>query len=163
MEVAETKTVAALVTGGEANAGPPLGPSLGPLGVNVMAIVKEINDKTKDYAGMRVPVKINVDTETKQFSVEVGVPTAAALIVKEASALKGASTPKSATAGNLSIAQLAKIANAKKSQSYGASTKAVAKEIVGTCVSMGITIEGEDPRQVAGEIDAGKWDKDLRD
>ncbi|MHB1868049.1 MAG: 50S ribosomal protein L11, partial [Nitrososphaerales archaeon] len=50
----ETKTVSALVVGGEANAGPPLGPALGPLGVNVMMIVKQINDLTKDYTGMRV-------------------------------------------------------------------------------------------------------------
>ncbi|MFI5421598.1 MAG: 50S ribosomal protein L11, partial [Nitrososphaerales archaeon] len=60
----DTKTVSALVVGGEANAGPPLGPALGPLGVNVMAIVKEINELTKDYAGMRVPVKVNVETDT---------------------------------------------------------------------------------------------------
>jgi large subunit ribosomal protein L11 len=157
----ETKTVAALVTGGEANAGPPLGPSLGPLGVNVMSIVKEINEKTKDYAGMRVPVRIHVNTETKEFSVEVGVPTAAALIVKESGIQKGAATPKATVVGNLTISQVAKIAKAKKPQSYGSSIKAVVKEVAGTCVSMGVTIEGEDPRQLAKEIDSGKWDMKL--
>jgi large subunit ribosomal protein L11 len=159
--LAETKTVSALVVGGEANAGPPLGPALGPLGVNVMAIVKAINDKTKDYTGMRVPVKVNVDTETKQFDIEVGIPTAAALIVKESGVSKGAATPKTAVAGNLNIDQLVKIASVKKSQSYGSSTKSVAKEVAGTCLSMGITVEGKPAKEFIQEVSQGKWDEAL--
>ena len=139
----ETKTISALVVGGEANAGPPLGPALGPLGVNVMMIVKEINEKTKDYAGMRVPVKVNVETETKQFDVEVGIPTAAALIVKETGIAKGSGTPKTAPAGNITVDKLVKIARAKMPQSYGSSVKAVASEVAGTCLSMGVTVEGK--------------------
>jgi large subunit ribosomal protein L11 len=154
----EPKTVSALVVGGEANAGPPLGPALGPLGVNVMAIVKEINEQTKDYTGMRVPVKVNVDTETKQFSIEVGIPSASALIVKESGASKGSATPKSAIAGNLTVDKLAKIAGVKMPQSYGATIKSVAKEVAGSCVSMGVTIEGKPAKDFLVEIDEGKWD-----
>ena len=124
----ETKTVSVLVVGGEANAGPPLGPALGPLGVNVMLIVKQINELTKDYAGMRVPVKVNVETETKQFNVEVGIPTASALIVKESGIAKGSGTPKTAVAGNITVDKLVKIAALKRQQSYGATVKSVAKE-----------------------------------
>jgi large subunit ribosomal protein L11 len=159
--MAETKTVSALVVGGEANAGPPLGPALGPLGVNVMSIVKEINEKTKDYAGMRVPVKVNVETETKQFTIEVGIPTAAALIVKESGIPKGAATPKTAVAGNLNIDQLVKIATVKKPQSYGSNTKSVSKEIAGTCVSMGVTVEGKSGKEFLEEVKQGKWDDAL--
>jgi|SRR5579872_4890694 large subunit ribosomal protein L11 len=157
----ETKTVSALVVGGEANAGPPLGPALGPLGVNVMAIVKEINDKTKDYAGMRVPVKVNVDTETKQFEIEVGIPTAAALIVKESGIPKGSATPKTVVAGNLNIDQLVKIASVKKNQSYGSTTKSVAREVAGTCVSMGVTVEGKSAKEFLQEVSQGNWDEAL--
>jgi len=89
----ETKTVMALIVGGEANAGPPLGPALGPLGVNVMAVVKKINESTAIYKGMRVPVKITVDTESKSFDVEVGTPTTSALLVKEAGIGKGSGKP----------------------------------------------------------------------
>ncbi|MHA2067153.1 MAG: 50S ribosomal protein L11, partial [Candidatus Thorarchaeota archaeon] len=85
----EKKSVSVLVVGGEANAGPPLGPALGPLGVNVLAIVKAINEATKEYLGMRVPLKVNVDSETKQFELEIGIPTTSALIVKEAGTEKG--------------------------------------------------------------------------
>ena len=155
----ESKSVSALVVGGEANAGPPLGPALGPLGVNVMAIVKEINEQTKDYTGMRVPVKVNVDTETKKFTIEVGIPSAAALVVKESGASKGASTPKTAVAGNLTVDQLVKIAGIKKPQSYGATTKSVAREVAGSCVSMGITIEGKSAKDFLAEVKDGKWDE----
>jgi|SRR5579875_655711 len=157
-ELPEIKTVSALVVGGEANAGPPLGPALGPLGVNVMAIVKQINDSTKDYAGMRVPVKINVDTESKQFNVEVGIPTASALIVKEAGITKGSSTPKTAVAGNLTIDKLVKISSLKMQQSYGSNVKSVAKEVAGSCISMGVTIEGKAAKDFIQEINQGKWD-----
>ncbi len=157
----DIKTVSALVVGGEANAGPPLGPALGPLGVNVMAIVKEINEKTKDYAGMRVPVKVNVNTDDKRFEIEVGIPTAAALIVKESGIAKGAGTPKTVVAGNLNIDQLVKIASVKKTQSYGSSTKSVAKEVAGTCVSMGVTVEGKSGKEFLEEVNQGKWDDAL--
>ncbi len=159
----ETKTVSALVVGGEANAGPPLGPALGPLGVNVMQIVKEINEVTKAYTGMRVPVKVNVDTDTKQFTIEVGIPTAAALIVKESGISKGAATAKTAVAGNLTVDQLVKIACVKKAQSYGSELKSVAKEVAGTCVSMGVTIEGKQGKDFLAEVKEGKWDDALQD
>ncbi|HKW05366.1 MAG TPA: 50S ribosomal protein L11 [Nitrososphaerales archaeon] len=159
----ETKTISVLVVGGEATAGAPLGPALGPLGVNVMSIVKEINDMTKDYAGMRVPVKVNVDSDTKQFNVEVGIPTASALIVKESGIAKGSGTPKTAAAGDLSVKSLAKIASLKEQQSYGASVKSVAKEVAGSCVSMGVTIEGKSAKDFIKEVNEGKWDKALSD
>ncbi|MCS7105233.1 MAG: 50S ribosomal protein L11, partial [Thermofilaceae archaeon] len=68
----KVKTFQFLVEGGKASAGPPIGPSLGPLGINVLEVVKRINELTKDFAGMRVPVKVTVDTEKKKFDVEVG-------------------------------------------------------------------------------------------
>ena len=158
----ERKTVGALVVGGEATAGPPLGPALGPLGVNVMAIVKQINEVTKEYVGMRVPVRIHVDTETKQFEVEVGVPTTSALVVKEASIPKGSSNPKTTLQGNLTWDQLLRIAKAKLPQSYGSTLKAVAKEVLGSCVSIGIKVENQDPRDLLKEVDEGKWDSKLK-
>ncbi|MFL6525106.1 MAG: 50S ribosomal protein L11, partial [Nitrososphaera sp.] len=85
----EKKSVSAIVSGGEANAVPPLGPAMGPMGVNVLQVVNTINEKTKDFPGMKVPVKVEVDTETKKFTVEVGIPPTAALVAKEAGITKG--------------------------------------------------------------------------
>ena len=150
------KTVEALVAGGQATAGPPLGPALGPLGVNVLAIVNKINEVTKDYAGMKVPVKVTVNPETKEFEVTVGTPTASALIVSELKVEKGSGSPKAQKVGDLSMEQLVKIAKMKRVQLLASDTKRAAKEILGTCVSMGVTVAGKDPREVQKEIDEGK-------
>ncbi len=154
----EKKTVDALVSGGQATAGPPLGPALGPLGVNVVAIVNKINELTKDYAGMKVPVKIVVDPETKTFEVSVGTPTTSALIVSELKIEKGSSKPKEEKVGDLTVAQVISIAKKKRPELLAKSLKLASKEILGSCVSMGITVEGKDPREVQREIDEGKHD-----
>jgi len=159
----EKKVVNALIVGGEATAGPPLGPALGPLGVNVVAVVNKINELTKEYSGMRVPVKIAVDIETKDFNVEVGTPTTSALIVKEAGIQKGSGTPKASFVGNLSFQQVLKIAKIKGQYSYGKNLKSVIREVVGSCVSMGVSIEGKDPRVIQREIYEGKWDKAIEE
>jgi large subunit ribosomal protein L11 len=155
------KIVEALVAGGQATAGPPLGPALGPLGVNVLAIVNKINEVTKDYAGMKVPVKVIVDTETKEFEVTVGTPTASALIVSELKIEKGSGSPKAQKVGDLSMEQVVRIAKLKQAELLSTNTKAAVKEILGTCVSMGVTVEGKDPREVQKEIDEGKHDATL--
>ncbi len=158
----EKKVIDALVNGGQATAGPPLGPALGPLGVNVLAIVTKINEVTKAYAGMKVPVKISVDTETKEFEVNVGTPTASALIVSELGVEKGAKTPKTEKVGNLSMEQVLRIAKVKRAELLSKKLKAAVKEVLGSCVSMGVTVENKDPREVQHEIDQGKYDELLK-
>ena len=158
----EKKAVSALETGGEASAGPPLGPALGPMGANVLGIVNEINSKTADFKGMRVPVKVEVDLETKQFTITVGTPTTSALIAKESGAPKGAAKPKTDYVGDLSIDKVVSIARSKIEGSYAKTVKAAAKEVVGSCVSMGVKVEGMDPREFMAELDAGKWDSKFQ-
>jgi large subunit ribosomal protein L11 len=157
----EKKTVNALVTGGEASAGPPLGPALGPLGVNVLAIVNEINKQTSEFKGMRVPVKIDVDQETKQFSVSIGTPTTSALIAKESAIAKGSAKPNVDFVGDLTIDKVVNIAKSKMAGSYAFSIRSAVKEVVGSCVSMGVKVEGVDAREFIKQIDEGKWDKKL--
>ena len=156
--MSEKKVVELLVSGGQANAGPPLGPALGPLGVNIVAIVTKINELTKDYAGMRVPVKITVNTEDKTFDVTVGTPTASALIIAELKVEKGSGTPNTVKIGNLSMEQMVRIAKIKAPQLLATNIKDATKELLGTCVSLGVTTEGKDPREVQKEIDAGDYD-----
>ncbi|MEM2767782.1 MAG: 50S ribosomal protein L11 [Candidatus Bathyarchaeia archaeon] len=157
--MSEKKVVELLVSGGQATAGPPLGPALGPLGLNVMAVVNKINELTRDYAGMKVPVKVIVDPQTKEFEVNVGVPTTSALIVSELKIEKGSGSPKAQKVGNLSIEQLIRIAKIKCPELLSKSLKSAAKEILGTCVSMGVTVEGKDPKEVIREIDEGRYDQ----
>src|SRR4030042_6857884 len=142
--MADKKIVELLINGGQANAGPPLGPALGPLGVNTMAIVNKINELTRDYAGMKVPVKVAVDVETKSFEVTVGTPTASALIVSEVKIEKGSGTPNTRKVGNLNMAQVVRIAKIKRPELLAPTLKDAAKEMLGTCVSIGVTVEGRD-------------------
>jgi large subunit ribosomal protein L11 len=158
----EKKVINALVTGGEANAGPPLGPALGPLGVNVLGIVNEINKQTGDFKGMRVPVKVEVDSETKQFVISVGTPTTSALIAKESGIPKGSAKPNAELVGDLTMDKVITIAKSKIAGSYAANIKSAAKEVVGSCVSMGVKVEGKDAREFMKEIDAGKWDSKFQ-
>jgi len=158
----EKKVINALVTGGEASAGPPLGPALGPLGVNVLGIVNEINKLTADFKGMRVPVKVEVDSETKQFAVIVGTPTTAALVVKEAAIAKGSGKPNLDFVGDLTIDKVVNIAKSKMSGSYAKTLRSAVKEVIGSCVSIGVKVEGKDAREFMGEIDEGKWDSKLQ-
>lgn len=157
--MSEKKVVDLLVSGGQATAGPPLGPALGPLGVNVLEIVNRINELTKDYAGMKVPVKVTVDPETKEFEVTVGTPTTSALIVRELKIEKGSGTPNTEKVGDLTMEQVVRISELKRSEVLAKTLKAAAKEVLGSCVSMGVTVEGKDPREVQREIDEGKYDK----
>jgi large subunit ribosomal protein L11 len=158
----DKKSVSALVSGGEANAGPPLGPALGPMGVNVLQVVNMINEKTKDFPGMKVPVKVEVDSETKRFTVEVGIPPTAALIAKEAGIPKGSGTAGTNYAGDLTIAAAVKIAKMKIEGSYAKDIKGATKEVVGSCVSMGVKVEGKPAKEVFQDISAGKYDELLK-
>jgi len=158
----EKKTISALVSGGEASAGPPLGPALGPMGVNVLQVVNTINEKTKDFPSMKVPVKVEVDSETKKFTVEVGIPPTAALVAKEAGITKGSGASGSNFAGDLSIASAVKIAKMKIEGSYAKDVKGAVKEVLGSCVSMGIKVEGKPAKEIYADISAGKHDDLLK-
>jgi large subunit ribosomal protein L11 len=156
--MADLKVVEALVNGGQATAGPPLGPALGPLGVNVLAIVNKINEVTQDFSGMKVPVKVSVNTETKEFEVSVGTPTTSALLVSELGITKGSGVPNTEKVGDLTMEQVMKIARMKRADVLGRDIKAAVKEVLGTGVSMGVTVLGKDPREIQKEIDEGKHD-----
>jgi len=126
--------------------------------MNVMAVVREINKLTADFAGMRVPVKVIVDVDKKTFKVEVGTPTTAALIIKELKISKGSGQPVKSPVGNLTLKQAIKIALIKKDNMKTKTLKAALKSVLGTALSMGVTVESKDPRIVQKEIDEGKYD-----
>jgi len=155
-----TSVVEALVPGGKANPGPPLGPALGPLGINIKDVIDKINDKTKDYNGMQVPVKVIVD-DNKNFEIEIGTPPTAALILKEVGIEKGSGESGTVVVGDLTVVQAAKVARMKKDDILSYTLKMAVKEIIGTCVPMGVTVEGLDPRECQKAIDEGKFDDAL--
>lgn len=156
------QSVDALVEGGKATAAPPLGPALGPLGVNIGQVISEINKKTDSFKGMQVPVKVIVDTDTKKFTVTVGTPPASALIKKEAGIQKGASNPLAEKVADLKIEMIIKVAKMKSDSLLGKTLKQKVKEIIGTCRSMGILVEGVPAGEAIKMVDAGKFDEEIR-
>ena len=160
--MADLQTVSTLVTGGQASAGPPLGPALGPMGINVMQVITAINEKTKDFEGMKVPVTVSVDPTTKKWEIEIGIPSSAALLLKEAGIQKGSGTSGANWVGDVTFDTIVKVAKTKLESSYATSLKSVAKEIVGTCVSLGLKIEGRTPKEITAEVNNGTWDEKLR-
>ncbi|OIO21772.1 50S ribosomal protein L11 [Candidatus Micrarchaeota archaeon CG1_02_47_40] len=151
-------TIDAIVEGGKASAGPPLGPALGPMGVNIAQVIAKINEQTKNFAGLKVPVKVIIDTAAKTYEVEVGSPPTGELIKGELKIEKGRKE-KGQIAGNLSIEQAIKIAKMKDTLSK--SLKGKVKEVLGTCVSLGVTCEGRDAKKIIGEVNAGNYDSKL--
>jgi large subunit ribosomal protein L11 len=148
-------TISGLVEGGKVSGGPPFGPALGPLGVNINAVVTEINEKTKQYAGIKIPVKVMVDTVAKTFTINVGAPPTSALIMKEINIQAGAKT-KDEVVGNITLDQVKSVAKSKESKLYGKGMAERVKQVLGTCKSMGVKCENEDPREIIRKINAGE-------
>jgi len=140
--------VSILVEGGKAAAGATLGSALGPLGVNVGQVVQKINQETQEFAGMRVPVIIRVDPNTRAFTLVVGRPPVAALLLKEAKKEKGSGKPKTEVIGDVSLDAVQRIAEAKGEDLEGRSLDEKMNQVIGTCVSLGLTVAGEDPRSL---------------
>lgn len=151
-----------MVEAGKATAAPPLGPALGPTGVNIGQVVMEINKRTNDLKGMQVPVKVSIDTDTKEFLIEIGTPPASALIKKEAKIEKGASNPLTDKVADLLIEQIIKIAKMKEDALLGKDLRGRVKEVIGTCNSMGILVEGMPARDALRAIEEGKFDAEIK-
>lgn len=157
-----TEKIEQLVEGGKATAAPPLGPALGPMGVNIGQVIAKINEKTAVFKGMQVPVKIIVDTATKQFEIEVGTPPATALLKAEAKIEKASGSPKMEKVADIRIEQVIKVAKMKEDDLLGKTLKEKVKEIIGTCVSMGVMVEGVEAKDAIKLVNEGKFDKEIK-
>jgi len=155
------QSIKVLVDGGKASAGPPLGPALGPTGVNVGQVVAQINEKTKPFAGMKVPVEVIFDPKTKEFEIKTGSPPTSQLIMKEIAVDKLSSNPKFQKVGNLAIEQVIKIADGKIDSMNCLELKSAVKTVCGSCVSLGVLIEGKEPGETIADINAGNYDDEI--
>ena len=159
--MSKKQSVKVMVDGGAATAGPPLGPALGPMGVNAGKVVEEINKATQAFKGMKIPVNVLVDPATKEFEIEVGTPPTSALLLKAAGVEKGGGA--SDTVADLGLEQVIEVAKNKKSGILANSTKAAVKEVVGVCQTLRFTIDGMTPKELTSQINEGKFDSQLSD
>jgi len=127
---------------GKATPAPPVGPALGQHGVNIMAFVKEYNQRTASQEGSIVPVHLTV-YEDKSFAFQVKTPPASDLLRKAAKIEKGSGMARSEKVGKLNYSAIQEIAKLKMKDLNAASVEAAAKIIKGTARSMGIEVVEE--------------------
>ena len=124
----------------KATAGPPVGSSLGPHGINIAAFTKEFNDRTSDKVGLIIPVVITI-YQDRTFSFILKTPPAAVLIKKAIGVESGSGKPNKTKVGKLTKAQLKEIAELKMPDLNAASLEAAMSMVAGTARSMGVTVE----------------------
>lgn len=210
------ETLELLVEGGKASPGPATAPKLSEYKLNIGEVFDEINKKTKEYAGMNVPVKLIIDKKTRKYTIKIGTPPVSSLIKKELGLKKigtqkkeeeteteeGEAEKKGNSAqseekedteekeeseggdeskkkkkkvpkkvekktmeivGNLTIDQIIKITKMKRDNLLAKTMKSAVKEVVASVVSMPLTVEGKNPKEVLKDIDNGKYDEKLKD
>lgn len=150
-----------LVEGGEMKPGPALSQKLGPMGINISQVMQKVNEATKDFKGLKVPVELDIDASTREFEVEVFSPPVSELLKKELDVEKGSGAQKKLNIGNMSIEQIVSIAKTKLPDLLSRDLKSAVKTIVGTCVSLGILIESKSALEIEQEIGEGKYDKEI--
>ena len=129
------------IPAGKATPAPPVGPALGQKGVNIMAITKEFNERTKNQMGMIIPVVITVYAD-RSFSFITKTPPAPVLIKKAAGIETASGVPNKNKVGSITLAQAEEIAKTKMPDLNAASLEAAVSMIKGTARSMGVTVEG---------------------
>jgi len=152
-----------LVEGAEMKPGPALSQKLGPVGINIGQVIKKVNEATKDFKGMKVPVELDVDANTKEFDVRVFSPPVSELLKKEVGIEKGSGMQDKIKMANASIEQIIGVAKSKLPELLCKDLKAAVKTVVGSCVSLGILIENKKPTEIEIEIDEGKYDKEINE
>ena len=133
------KVVKLQVPGGKATPAPPVGPALGQAGVNIMAFVKDFNDRTAQQAGLIIPVEITV-YEDRSFTFITKTPPAAVLLKKAAGLEKASGEPNKKKVATLPRAKAREIAESKMADLNAADVEAATRMIEGTARSMGIVI-----------------------
>jgi len=152
-----------LVDGGEMKPGPAIAQKIGPLGINMGKVISDINTATKDFKGMKLPVELDIDEKTKEFTVKTFSPPTSELLKKELNLEKGSAEHKKIKVGNASIEDIIKITKIKSTDMLQKEFKSAVKSVLGTCASIGIFVENEMPNELIHKIESGKFEKEINE
>lgn len=151
-----------LIEGGDMKPGPAIAQKLGPMGINMGKVIQEVNKATTSFKGLKVPVELDVNPKTKNFTVKVFSPPTAELLKKELG-IEAGSGDKRFKVGNLAIEQIISIAKTKLPNMFAKDLKAAVKTVVGSCVTLGILIDNKEAKEIEIDIDQGKYDKEIKE
>ncbi len=152
-----------LAEGGKMKPGPALSQKLGPAGIPMPQVITKINEATKEFKGMKVPVELEIDLGTKEIEVKVFSPPVSELLKKELGIEKGSGMQAKVNSANASIEQIISVAKTKFQNLLCKDLKAAVKTVAGSCVSLGVLIENKSPVEIIQDIDEGKYDKEINE
>lgn len=150
-----------LVDGGSMTPGPAVAQQLGPMGINLGKVISDVNDATKEFKGMQVPVELDVNATTKDFTIKVMSPAVSALIKKELGIEKASGERKKLVVGNASIEQVISVTQQKYSNMLANEFIGALKSVIGSCMSLGVLVESKEPKEVLDEIAEGKYKSEI--
>jgi large subunit ribosomal protein L11 len=152
-----------LIDGGDMKPGPAVAQQLGPMGINLGKVISDVNEATKEFKGMKVPVELDVDEKTKEFEVRTSSPPTSELLKKELGLDKGTADHKNVKMGNASIETIIKVTKVKYSNMLEKEFKSAVKSVLGTCSSIGILVENKEPNELIRDVEEGKFDKEINE
>jgi len=150
-----------LIDGGDMKPGPAVAQQLGPKGINMGKVISEVNKATQDFKGMKVPVELDINEKTKEFTIHTSSPPTSELLKKELNLEKGSNKHREIKMGNASIEDIIKVAKIKHSNMLEKNLKNAVKSVLGTCASIGILVENQEPNELVSNVQEGKFDKEI--
>jgi large subunit ribosomal protein L11 len=151
-----------IVDGGDMKPGPAVAQQIGPMGINMGKVLADVNKETSGFKGMKVPVEINVDAKTKTYKIKVLSPPVAELIKKEIGVESGSGAAGKNYVGNIAFERVVAVAKTKMSNLLAKDLRAATRLVVGSCVSLGILVDNKPAKEIISDIDAGKYDKEIK-
>lgn len=152
-----------LVEGGSMAPGPSVAQQLGPLGINIGEVISKVNDATKNFKGLKVPVELDINTKTKAIDVKVFSPPVSELLKKELGIDKGSGEQSKIQVANAGIENIIAVAITKQDSLLSKDLKACVLSVAGTCTSLGVLIENISAPEACKEIKEGKYDKEINE
>jgi large subunit ribosomal protein L11 len=126
-------------------------------------VISDVNEATKEFKGMKVPVELDVDEKTKDFTIHTSSPPTSELLKNELGLEKGSDKHAEVKVGNASIEDMIKIAKIKLPNMLDRDMKAAVKSVLGTSASVGILVENENPNNLIQAVNDGKFDSEIND
>jgi large subunit ribosomal protein L11 len=154
-------TIKLLVDAGDMKPGPAVAQQLGPMGINMGKVISDINTATQEFKGIQVPVDLEVDATTKDFSITVRSPAISALIKKELGIEKASGERKKWSVGNLAIEQVISLAKQKHSGMLAKDFLGAVKSVIGSCMAAGVLVESKDPKAILEAIGEGEFKEEI--